>query len=207
MVVIKSAGILTPPDHEAILHSVDLFDFTTFPTLETPRLFLREIIASDAEAIFRIRGDYEVTQYNIGPAYERLEQAADLIAAMAQAYREQAEVRWGITLKGDDRLIGMCGFNYWIRQDARASIGYDLARIYWGQGIMSEAIGALVAFGFGRMGLNRIEADADARNPASGRVLEKVGFRREGLQREQFYEDGAYNDLLLFALLRREYEG
>ena len=99
----------------------------------------------------------------------------------------------------------MCGFNYWVRHDRRASIGYDLARPYWGQGIMSEAVRAMVDFGFKRMDLNRIEADADERNPASARVLAKIGFRREGVQQEQFYENGEFHNLLLFSLLRREY--
>jgi ribosomal-protein-alanine N-acetyltransferase len=192
--------------HEGNLNTNGLFDFTVFPTLETERLILREMIPTDAEALFRIRGDYEVTKYNIGAAYDRLEQAADLIAAIAQAYRDEKEIRWGITLKADDTVIGMCGYNYWIRRDARASVGYDLARAYWGQGIMTEALDAIVAFGFRRMALNRIEADADARNPASARVLKKAGFKQEGLQREQFYEDSSFNDLVLFALLRKDYE-
>jgi [ribosomal protein S5]-alanine N-acetyltransferase len=193
-------------DNEDSLNTTTLFDFTNFPTLQTERLILREIVADDAPAIFRIRGDYQVTQYNIGTAYDRLDQAEDLIAAMAKCYQEATELRWGITLKDDDTVIGMCGFNYWIRRDARASVGYDLARIHWGQGIMTEAIKAVIAFGFDHMGLNRIEADADGRNPASARVLKKVGFRQEGYQEEQFYEDGTFNDLVLFSLLRRNYK-
>ena len=63
----------------------------------------------------------------------------------------------------------------------------------------------MVDFGFKRMDLNRIEADADERNPASARVLAKIGFRREGVQQEQFYENGAFHNLRLFSLLRREY--
>jgi [ribosomal protein S5]-alanine N-acetyltransferase len=187
------------------LNTTSLFDFTVFPLLETPRLILREIVPADTDAIFRIRGDYEVTKYNSGAAYEHPEQAADLIGAMAHAYQEGTELRWGITLKGTDTVIGMCGFNYWIRRDCRASIGYDLAHAYWGTGIMTEAIRAIIDFGFDRMALNRIEADADARNLASARVLEKVGFKREGLQQEQFYESGMFNDLMLFALLRKDY--
>jgi ribosomal-protein-alanine N-acetyltransferase len=185
-----------------------LFDFTAFPILETERLMLREIIPGDADALFRIRGDYEVTKYNIGAAYYSVDQANDLIAGMAQAYREEKEIRWGITLKDQptNGVVGMIGYNYWIRRDARASVGYDLARAFWGQGIMTEALDAVVAFGFRRMGLNRIEADADARNPASARVLKKAGFRQEGLQQEQFYEDSSYNDLVLFALLRKDYK-
>ena len=77
------------------MNNSTLFDFTVFPRLETPRLILRELVVQDAEAVFRVRGDYEVTKYNIGNAYQRPEQAVDLIAAIAQAYQEKAELRWG----------------------------------------------------------------------------------------------------------------
>jgi ribosomal-protein-alanine N-acetyltransferase len=184
-----------------------LFDFSVFPQLHTQRLILREITLADTSDLFRIRGDYEVTKYNIGAAYTRLEQAHDLIEAIISSYRDHSEIRWGITLKGSSTLIGVCGYNYWIRRDYRGSIGYDLARAYWGRGIMSEAVSAIVHFGFTRMGLNRIEADADARNPASMRVLEKIGFQREGLQHEQFYDNGQFYDLVLFSLLKRDYKG
>ncbi len=185
---------------------MSLFNFTTFPILTTERLILRELIPADAEAVFRIRGDYEVTRYNSGAAYERIDQAADLIAAIAQGYQNEMELRWGITFSGDDTVIGMCGFNYWMRRDYRASVGYDLARAYWGQGVMTEAMRAVIGFGFERMKLNRIEADADGRNTASHRVLEKIGFRVEGVQRQQFFEAGDFHDLVLFSLLRQEFE-
>lgn len=185
----------------------ELFNFSKFPLLETRRLLLRELHPMDAEAIFDIRGDALVTRYNGGMPYESLHQAARLINEIQQDYRDQRALRWGITLKEDgDRVIGMCGFNYWIRRDYRASIGYDLARAYWGRGIMTEAVRGVIRFGFEYMGLNRIEADADIHNLASHRVLEKAGFQREGIQREQFFERGMFGDLLLFSLLRRDYE-
>ncbi|MBZ0282699.1 MAG: GNAT family N-acetyltransferase [Anaerolineae bacterium] len=184
---------------------MELFDFTAFPVLNTPRLTLRQLLPSDAEAVFQIRGDYEVTKYNTGKAYATVQEASDLISAIESAYQAQNEIRWGITRKGHSLVIGMCGYNYWVRHDRRGSVGYDLARAHWGQGIMSEAVRAVVEFGFNHMGLNRIEADADARNVASTRVLEKIGFQREGLQREQFYEVGAFHDLVLFGLLKRDY--
>jgi ribosomal-protein-alanine N-acetyltransferase len=183
----------------------DVFDFGPFPKLSTLRLNLRELTLEDAQDIFRIRSDYEVTRYNSGIAYDRIDQARDLIQAIRSAYVDGAELRWGITLKEDSTVIGMCGFNYWVRHDRRASIGYDLARSYWGQGLMTEAVRAVVEFGFSNMNLNRIEADADGRNPASARVLHKVGFHDEGVQKEQFYENGSFYDLHLFALLRRDY--
>lgn len=183
-----------------------LFHFAAFPTLETERLRLREITPEDAPAIFAIRGDYAVTRLNIGPAYRFISEAERLIAAITEAYRNQTELRWGITYKPDDTVIGMCGFNYWDRHDRRASVGFDLARAYWRQGIMREALQVVLHFGFVQMGLNRIEADCSAENAASAGLLGACGFVQEGRQREQYYEDETYYDLLLFGLLRREWE-
>ena len=185
------------------------FDFSVFPTLTSPRLVLREIISTDAPGIFAIRGDFEVTRLNIGAAYPDLARAEELIAGMTGKYHEQKELRWGITLKpeagGEGTVIGMCGFNYWNRTDRRGSIGFDLARAYWRRGIMREALEAILDFGFSRMDLNRIEADASTENTASIALLERLGFQREGTQRDQYFEEGAFHDLALFALLRREW--
>jgi ribosomal-protein-alanine N-acetyltransferase len=184
-----------------------LFDFSAFPTLETEHLILREIRADDAAGIFAIRGDFAVTRYNFGAAYETIDRAQKLIEAMQQAYQDQSELRWGITLKnGDDAVIGMCGFNYWDRTDRRASIGYDLAQVHWGRGIMPAALRAVLVFGFEHMDLNRIEADSSAENTASIRLLLKLGFTREGLQRDQYFDEGRFWDLALFGLLRRDYQ-
>ncbi|MDX1990850.1 MAG: GNAT family protein [bacterium] len=191
------------------------FDFSYFPVLETSRLVLRELSLEDTAAVFRIRGDYEVTKYNIGSAYARADQAASMIESVQYGFREGTELRWGIVLKASEALInpeqageviGVCGYNYWDRRDHRGSIGYDLARAYWGRGYMPEALTAIIRFGFEHMGLNRIEADASIHNTASTRVLEKLGFMREGIQREQYFEDGRYHDLCLFGLIRRDWE-
>lgn len=182
-----------------------MFDFTSFPRLETERLILREIVAKDAADLFKVRGDYEVTKYNTGKAYENVEQAARLIENISEGYTFKRELRWGIAIKAHDQLIGMCGYNYWDRHDRRASVGYDLARAYWGKGIMSESLRAIIRFGFVEMGLNRVEADASIYNDASMNVLQKLGFTREGIQREQYFEDGTFHDLVLFALLKKEF--
>lgn len=183
------------------------FDFTTFPVLHTPRLILRAIVASDAEAILSIRGDVRVTRLNSGKPMQSIDEARDLIEKGRQAYDDHRRVDWGIALGAtpDAGLIGRIGYNYWLRQDRRASIGYDLGYIYWGNGIMTEALQAVVEFGFEQMRLNRIEADTDAENYGSMRVLEKVGFKREGVQREQYFEWDSFHDLVMFALLRRDF--
>ena len=181
------------------------FDFGSFPTLRTQRLTLREIVLADADAIFGIRSDYAVTRLNIGAAYESREQAVELIESMTTHYAERGELRWGITLRDDERIVvGMCGYNTWHQIDRRASVGFDLARAYWRRGIMREALDAVVRFGFEEMALNRIEADASAENIASIELLRSLGFKPEGTQREQYWDDGQFHALHLFGLLRQE---
>jgi [ribosomal protein S5]-alanine N-acetyltransferase len=120
-------------------------------------------------------------------------------------FEHASTLYWGITLKSIDTVIGMIGYNYWNRVDHRGSVGFDLARAYWGQGIMPEALREVLRFGFERMGLNRVEADASVYNVQSQRTLQKVGFRQEGHLHEQYHEADSYHDLLLFALLKRQF--
>ncbi len=182
-----------------------MFDFQEFPIIQTERLILRQMTLKDTDAVFAIRSDYEVTKYNIGKAYTEKSQAEDLIKGIQEEYEEQKAVRWGITLKAENTVIGMTGFNYWHQVDNRGSIGFDLAQAYWRKGIMREAVTAMINFGFAEMKLHRIEADASRYNTASIGLLKSLGFQQEGIQREQYYEDGAYHDLLMFALLEGDW--
>lgn len=177
------------------------------PELRTERLLLRRIVAEDAAAVFQFRGDPEVQRWN-GGALTRIEQAADLIAELEEGFRAGTTVEWGVTLKhGDSAVLGLFGFANWSWAHRRAEIGYCLRRDFWRQGIAEEALRAIVAFGFGSMDLNRIHACPWAENVASVRLLEKLGFQREGLLRDEYWEDGAFHDEALYALLRREWDG
>lgn len=182
-----------------------LFDFSEFPVLQSERLCLRQLVEEDAEAVMAIRGDYEVTRYNIGAAYADIAQAQGLIDNIGRMFENENSLYWGITLQPVDAVIGMIGYNYWNRVDHRGSVGFDLARAYWGRGIMPEALRTVLRFGFERLGLNRVEADASVYNFQSQRALQKVGFRQEGHLREQYHEADGYHDLLLFALLKRQF--
>lgn len=183
------------------------YDFLTFPTLTTERLVLREVTDADAADIFALRGDYDVTKLNFGRNYATIAEAHHTIRRMAEGFDIAAHLRFGITLRGGDNgVIGLVGFNYFDFNDNRAAIGFDLRKSYWGQGIMPEAVTAVLAFGFERIGLNRIEADCSIMNVASQRVLRKVGFTYEGRQRDQYYYDGLYYDLLLWSVLKREWD-
>jgi ribosomal-protein-alanine N-acetyltransferase len=125
---------------------------------------------------------------------------------MADEYSQKHSIRWGVTLKGSDTVIALLGYNFWDREHRRAGVGYGLARAYWGQGIMPEALRAMLTFGYENMNLNRIEAHTNTENLSSIRMLEKLGFWQEGIFHDHFYEDGAFHHVSLFVLLRRTYD-
>lgn len=108
-------------------------------------------------------------------SFQTVEQAGALIRLWNQRFEDGQGIRWGIALKEDDRLIGTCGFHEWKKAHYKAEIGYELSPEYWRNGMMTEAIGAILEFGFRVWGLNRIEAFIDPRNVASRKLLEKLG--------------------------------
>ncbi len=182
-----------------------MFTPEDFPHLQTDRLLLRQITLEDAPAVFQFRSDSEGQRYN-GGALTRLDQASRLIAQSAAGYRKRTRIEWGVTLQGDDDIVrGLFGYTHWSQSHRRAEIGYCLRRDYWRQGIGREALDAILAFGFHAMNLNRIHACSRVENVASVRLLEKLGFAREGVLRDEFWEEGAFHDEALYALLRRDY--
>ena len=97
-------------------------------------------------------------------------------------------------------MIGTCGYNIWVRPAHRSLLGYDLNRSHWGQGLMGEALTAILDFGFGAMQLNRVEALTFPQNTASKRLLTKLGFKKEGLLREYEYPKGSPQDMAIYSL-------
>ena len=179
--------------------------FGVFPRLETEGLLLREIVAADADALFAVLSDREVTRYYDLDTFHSSQQARDLIERFAHRYRSGVGIRWGIARRAEPQLlVGTCGYNIWIQPSRRGLIGYDLARCWWRRGIMTEALTALIRFGFARMDLNRIEATVFADNAASHGLLQKLGFTPEGVLREYELLRGAFVDMRIHSLLRRE---
>jgi ribosomal-protein-alanine N-acetyltransferase len=105
-----------------------------------------------------------------------------------------------------DAVVGIFSLHHWSQYHRRAEAGYGLARAYWGQGIGAEALGAIVRFGFGPLNLNRIYARTIADNHESVRLLERLGFQREGTWRKHSWEDdGTFHDSAIYGLLREEF--
>jgi ribosomal-protein-alanine N-acetyltransferase len=110
-------------------------------------------------------------------------------------FNEKRGIRWGMTLKGDHKVIGSCVFYNMVTEHYRTDIGFVLNRDFWGQGIAQEALKAVITYGFQNLNINRIEAVIEPPNIASQKLVERLGFVREGLLRSYEYFDGKFDDL------------
>lgn len=181
--------------------------FSDLPMLETDRMLLRKMTLDDAADMYRYASDPEVARYTTWEPHRSIEDSRRFLQLVVDDYEHGDCGSWGVVLKADDRFIGTAGYLWWNRDMARAEIGYSMARDQWGRGLMTEAVSAIIQFGFERMGLNRIEARCDSLNVGSARVMEKCGMVHEGTLREYFKVDGDFRDLQLYAILRREWAG
>lgn len=176
-----------------------------FPALQTSRLDLVEITADHRKDIFKLFADVEVTRfYNVVPLKEEKE-AQRYIDWFASRFSDGLGVRWGIALKGQRRIIGTLGFNHYIK-DHRGNIGYDLMKEHWNGGYISEALRTIIEYGFHVLEINRLEAEVMQSNTASERVLEKLGFVREGVLRQWMLWNNRYYDMTMFSLLRSDWK-
>ncbi|MGB3716891.1 MAG: GNAT family N-acetyltransferase [Candidatus Promineifilaceae bacterium] len=186
------------------MNTVEELEFSEFPILETKRLILREPVVTDAADFFVFQSDPYVQRYNMKPL-KNVSRAEEMIERSRAIYSRHDGILWAVTLKGQDTVIGSVGFSAWSYHN-RAMLGYDLALAYWGRGIGSEAVRAIIRFGFERMGLNRIEAETIEDNHESRRMLEKLEFTCEGIRRGYSLEDdGEYHGSAMYGLLRSEY--
>ncbi|HJQ98867.1 MAG TPA: GNAT family N-acetyltransferase [Candidatus Polarisedimenticolaceae bacterium] len=174
---------------------------TEFPRLETARLVLRALSEPDAPALFEVFSDPQVMLYWSRPPMASVEEAVALVRDIEVGFRTRTLLQWGITLKGANAVIGTCTLYRWDHAHRRAELGYVLRRDHWGRGLATEAVSAVLDFAFGEMGLHRVGADTDPRNSASARLLERLGFQREGLQRETYFHLGEWADSELWGLV------
>ncbi len=182
------------------------FDFSAFPTLFTQRLVLRQFCPGDAADVFAIGSDPEVQKYDSDPPMQAVDEADAHIEKIGRLFAEQKAVFWAICLKEDQRVIGDVAFFFWGGEYYKADLGYGLARAHWRRGIASEAVWAAVCFGFETLRVHRINVDTRMDNLASVRLVEKLGFRQEGVRRECIRNpDGSYQNWGLYGLLEDEY--
>jgi ribosomal-protein-alanine N-acetyltransferase len=180
------------------------------PSLETAiqaqRLVLRLVRDEDLPPLLEMNGDDAVTRYLPYASWRGMDDAQAWMAR-AQARLAAGEAWQFVTvLRESGRVIGSCLLFHFDTPSARAEIGYLLGRAHWGAGYMQEAAAALVDYAFGTAGLRRLEAEIDPRNEASAKLLERVGFTKEGHLRERWDTKGEVSDSGLYGLLRSDWQ-
>lgn len=179
-------------------------DDRKFPNLQTERLCLRELVPADPPALLAIHSDQEAMRWFGTDPLQDLAQAEQLVNTFASWRLLPAPgTRWGLARQSDGQLVGSSGLFNWNRAWGRCVLGYELARPAWGQGLMSEALRAVLAWGYSPQGmaLNRVEAMIHAENTPSLKLAQGLGFQFEGRLREVAFWGGRHHDLLLHARL------
>lgn len=176
-----------------------------FPQLHTARLHLRQILPSDAPALFAIHSDVEwMRWYGVDPLTEP-SQAVELAELFAAWFNAGTGFRWALERRSDGRLIGTCGLFRWNKSWRNCVIGYEVGRDCQRQGYMREALAAILDYGFGSMQLHRIQAETHPDNQASIALAARLGFRFEGVHREQAYWGSRFHDLNCYSLLAHDW--
>jgi ribosomal-protein-alanine N-acetyltransferase len=175
------------------------------PTVEARRLRLRPLGPRDAAAIQAAASARVIADTMISLPHPYPDGEAERYLARQQSEREQGRAAtFAIERKLDGRFCGLVEVREIDQEHSQAELSFWLAVEAWGRGYMTEAIEATTRYGFRDLGLNRLYAYHMLRNPASGRVLEKNGFRREGLLRQRVRKWGRFEDVVLWAILRRD---
>jgi [ribosomal protein S5]-alanine N-acetyltransferase len=174
------------------------------PTLSTGRLLLRPVADSDAEALFALHQSARVLRYWDSPPWTDPARADAFVARSRTMAAEGTGVRLVLERASDGAFLGWCSLSRWNPDHRTAALGYCLAEPAWGRGYATEAARAVLGWAFETLDLNRVQAETDTRNLASARVLEKLGFVREGTLREDCVVHGEVSDSWVYGLLRRE---
>lgn len=171
------------------------------PVLETDRLLLRPYVAADAADVQRLAGDRRIADTTANIPHPYPDGAAERwIAGLAPAFEEGSRVAFAVTLRGTGELAGTIDLHAVSREHAQAELGYWIAVGHWGKGYGTEATCRLIAYAREQLGITRIVARCLARNPASARVMEKAGLRREGMLVRHELKNGLFEDVLLYGL-------
>ncbi|WP_030527717.1 GNAT family N-acetyltransferase [Phycicoccus jejuensis] len=174
------------------------------PTLETARLRLRPFRPEDADALFTLMSDHVVLRYWDAPPWRDRERAPAFVRACERVAENGSGARLVVERRSDGSFVGWCALAQYDAGYRSAVITYVLRQDAWGQGLATEAGSALLDWAFATLDLNRVQGEADTRNPASRRVLERLGFVHEGTLREDCVVDGEVSDTWVLGLLRRD---
>lgn len=193
--------LLTVPDTD--LQSPPVF-FSSLPSLETQDLILRRPRMKDAADIYAYASDERVARYVLWEPHLSPAETRFCLRSLIRRARSGYPSSWVMVLRDSGKVIGTIGFIWYSAENSSAEIGYSLSADYWNRGYATQALQAVTAEAFRSLPLNRLEAQHDLRNPASGRVMEKSGYRQEGILRSRVFNKGEYVDVALYSILRSD---
>lgn len=179
----------------------------TTPTLSTARLLLRPFTQGDGDDLYALQSDRYALRYWDAPPWTPQTRQAAITRFLQRCERlaqEGTGARVVIQREEDGAFLGWCTLTSWNPDFRSASLGFCLSPSAWGQGYATEAAGALLDWAFATLDLNRVQAETDTRNGASARVLEKLGFIREGTLRQDCIVNGDISDSWVYGLLRTD---
>lgn len=178
-----------------------------FPTLTTQRLILRPFLLTDAQRVQELAGHPKVAATTATVPHPYLDGMAEQWISFHGEWLEKGSaITLAVVLKDSDELIGCIDLMGISKQHQKAEIGYWIGVDYWNQGYCSEAMKAVVDYGFKSLALNKITCRHMSINPASGRVMLKSGLRHEGTLREEMFKDGRFVDMEVYGILKSEFK-
>ncbi|UNK21021.1 GNAT family N-acetyltransferase [Paenibacillus sp. N3/727] len=169
--------------------------------LHTERLHLRKMKVSDSSSLFKVWSDPDVTKFMNVSCFTNENQAKEMITLLDDLSQDSKAIRFSIIKIESNEIIGSCGYNSLDFENAKAEIGYDIAKSFWGRGYASEAIYSLLDYAFSSLKMNRIEAKVEPENVNSIKLLQKLNFTFEGTLRQYERVDGKLNDLNIYSKL------
>jgi ribosomal-protein-alanine N-acetyltransferase len=184
-------------------HSMDLSKIDR--KLSTRDLQLRPSKLSDAEGLLAMLSDPQSMKYWSDQPISNIEDATRVLEKDLESDARGNSMCWSVFLNGQDRMIGKCILFQFSQANQRAEIGYILNRKYWRQGLMQQALEAVIEFAFNTLKLHRIEADVDTENTGSLGILEKLGFQREGLFRDRWRVYDEWQSSVMLGLLKKDW--
>ncbi|REC43484.1 GNAT family N-acetyltransferase [Chryseobacterium pennipullorum] len=174
-----------------------------FPVLQTERLILRQLTPQDTQDLFEYFSLDEVMEYYDLETFKTAEDAENIIQHFNGEFEKGKGFRWALELKGENKVIGTCGYHNWYPEHFRAEIGYELNPPFWRKGYMKEAILPILTYGFESMQLHRVDAFIDPANISSEKLLTSLNFQEEGTMKDYFFEKGKFVDATLFGLVNK----
>jgi ribosomal-protein-alanine N-acetyltransferase len=196
----RCASLLDPtePDHMPL---------TAPNPIESARLLVRLVAESDLPALLQVNGDDQATRFLPYATWSSMTDAEAWYKRMSGIQASGSALQFVVADKQTGTAVGTCLLFRFEEASARAELGYALGRAHWGMGYMQEALAALIDCAFGSMALRRLEAEVDPRNVSSARLLQRLGFTREGLLRQRWVDKGETKDVEVYGLLRHEWPG